>query len=174
MTDDNICGEMIALGIGSNLGDSRAIILGAIKSLTERINRIRISSFYRSEPMYVVDQPFFINAVVVGCYSGDANELLAFVQSIEYRFGRTRTRPKGERTLDIDILLFGKKIIDNPPTLTVPHPEMRERRFVLVPLLELEPELLDPLTGKSYQKLLCALPVQGIYYHGSASYNPSQ
>jgi 2-amino-4-hydroxy-6-hydroxymethyldihydropteridine diphosphokinase len=97
-------------------------------------------------------------------------ELLAHTQEIEAALGRDRSRerPKGERTLDIDILLYGRTILDSD-RLTLPHPGMLERAFVLVPLLELEPGLVHPVTGIPFSEALPGVKEQGIYLHAKAA-----
>lgn len=125
-----------------------------------------MSGLYASAPLYVVDQAPFLNACVCGYFSGSPHELLALVNGIERDFGRDRSaeRPKGERTLDIDILLFGDRTVDEPPELLIPHQGLLERKFALLPLLELEPEAADPRTGRALAAACAALGTQGIYY----------
>ena len=159
----------MVLGLGSNLGDSRCIILDAISALEQLLAELRAASLYETEPLYVTDQGRFINTAVAGFYSGTPGELLSAIHGIEARFGRNRAleRRQGERTLDIDILLFGELVMDlpaceNSPGLTIPHPRLKERRFALEPLLELLPDALEPETGLSYQSICDALPDQGV------------
>ncbi len=124
--------------------------------------------------MYVLDQPRYLNAAVTGFFAGTPHELLSFVQEVEAQFGRDRSRERrrGERTLDVDILLFGASVVDEPPSLEIPHPGLRERKFALIPLLELLPEAVDPRDGTSLADLLPGLGTQGIYYADLAPYNP--
>jgi 2-amino-4-hydroxy-6-hydroxymethyldihydropteridine diphosphokinase len=153
----------VVLGLGSNKGDSRGIILEAITALDHILDELRRASLYESDPLYVTNQNRFINTAVAGFYPGTPGELLAAVQEIEARFGRDRSREQrwGERPLDIDILLFGDLIIDEQ-NLQIPHPRLKERRFALEPLLELMPGALEPGTGISYQSIRDALPAQGV------------
>jgi 2-amino-4-hydroxy-6-hydroxymethyldihydropteridine diphosphokinase len=161
--------SLIALGLGSNLGDSRVIILEAIKALEEILSELRCASFYETAPLYVMDQGFFINTVVTGLYGGDqksldaARELLSQLHKIEESFGRDRAgeRRWGERLLDIDILLFGDLTV-NEADIIIPHPRLKERRFVLEPLLEILPDAKEPGTGLSYRSICQALPDQGV------------
>jgi 2-amino-4-hydroxy-6-hydroxymethyldihydropteridine diphosphokinase len=156
---------LIVLGLGSNNGDSRLILKDAIAALSAKIRQLRSASVYKTAPMYVLDQPDFFNTAVSGYFDGSAFELLAFVNEIEADFGRNRSLEQrfGMRTLDIDILLFGDEIINQPPKLIIPHERLKERAFALVPLLELLPEAVDSKTGISYKKILSSLPNQGIF-----------
>ena len=153
----------VVLGLGSNLGESQAIIRKAVHALEQYISGLRCSSLYETVPMYVIDQGKFINAAVTGAYDGTPYDLLNGIHSIEAEFGRDRAleRRWGERLLDIDILLFGDLVI-NGPNLTIPHILMKERRFALEPLIELLPDILDPGTGFSYAEICAKLPDQGV------------
>ena len=164
---------LIALGLGSNRGDSRRIILDAVKNLEQILSGIKIASLYLTDPLYVTDQERFVNTVVTGFYPGTPGELLFSIQKIETLFGRDRSREQrwGERSLDIDILLFGDLKVSIPestkepaaePYLEIPHPRLKERRFALEPLLELLPDVKEPGTGLSYRNICQALPDQGV------------
>jgi 2-amino-4-hydroxy-6-hydroxymethyldihydropteridine diphosphokinase len=170
---DHESGTLVALGLGSNRGDSRAILVSAAAKLLARLAEGRLSTLFESDPMYVQDQPRYLNAAVVGRFSGTPHELLAFIHEVEALFGRDRSRERrrGERTLDIDILLFGSSVIEEPPILEIPHPGLRERKFALLPLLELLPEAGDPRSREPYEALLPTLGEQGIYYADLAPYN---
>ena len=159
---------LVVLGLGSNLGDSRDIILRAVDALKEVLTELRCASLYETDPLYVTDQGRFINTAVTGFYPGSddshsAKQLLAFINSTEKRFGRDRARERrwGERSLDIDILLFDDLII-NDADLVIPHERLKERRFALEPLLELLPNVVEPGSGISYRSICDALPDQGI------------
>jgi 2-amino-4-hydroxy-6-hydroxymethyldihydropteridine diphosphokinase len=154
----------VFLGLGSNVGDGAATIRSAFAELAEILGKPRLSRLWRSRAMYVEDQGDFINAAALGETDLSPRELLASVNAIEERFGRDRgrERPKGPRTLDIDILLFGSLIL-HESDLILPHAGLKERRFALQPLIDLDPKLLDPETGESYSKILDSLPPQGIY-----------
>jgi 2-amino-4-hydroxy-6-hydroxymethyldihydropteridine diphosphokinase len=162
----------VFLGLGSNQGDSVAIVIGAYRELCRFLALPRLSRLWCSRAQYRMDQPDFINAVAAGETSLLPCGLLAAVNAVEAAFGRDRSKEisKGPRPLDIDILLYGKKIIAEDD-LIVPHPGLRERKFALIPLLELEPELVDPVSGESYELILASLPTQGIYLHDGAGYD---
>jgi 2-amino-4-hydroxy-6-hydroxymethyldihydropteridine diphosphokinase len=138
----------IYLGIGSNLGDRRDNCLKAVESLGNRgIKITKRSSFYETKPWGVKDQPDFINMVVEGLTDLTARELLETVKDIEREIGRTETYKWGPRVIDIDILLYGDKVIDEPD-LKIPHPYMGERDFVLSPLAEIAPGIADAFVKK--------------------------
>ncbi len=113
----------------------------------------------------MLDQPPFLNTVAVGTTGLDPRALLAGIQAIESRLGRDRSRERrrGPRAIDIDLLLYGERIIDEEG-LRVPHPAMGERKFVLLPLLELDPDRRHPESGERLDALLARLEPQGIYY----------
>jgi 2-amino-4-hydroxy-6-hydroxymethyldihydropteridine diphosphokinase len=163
----------VVLGLGSNRGDSRRILGEALEALGELLEELRGASLFETEPLHEKNQARFLNTAAAGVYRGEARELLEEIHRIEARFGRDRSRERrwGERTLDIDILLFGGRLISEPPDLEIPHPRLIERRFALTPLLELCPEAWDPRTGRPYGELLEKLPPQGIYYAGPGGYN---
>jgi 2-amino-4-hydroxy-6-hydroxymethyldihydropteridine diphosphokinase len=155
------------LGLGSNAGDSRAILSGAVGELAAVLSGLRVSPVYESRPQDFTDQPNFLNLVVAGDYDGEAEALLSVLNGIEARFGRDRAReiPKGPRTLDIDIELFGDRVL-HTARLAVPHERMRDRLFVLTPLLDLEPECRDPETGVLFREIASRLPDQGVVKAG--------
>jgi 2-amino-4-hydroxy-6-hydroxymethyldihydropteridine diphosphokinase len=128
-----------------------------------------VSSIYRSAPRYLADQPDFYNLVLHGVTGLEPLELLGRTQGIEKTLGRDRTREvaKGPRTIDIDILFYGSMKLDLP-RLTIPHPGLRERAFVLVPLLELDSGLEDPVDGTRLEEFLHSVAGQGIYLHAPA------
>ena len=145
---------LVVLGLGSNLGDSRRIILEAVKVLESVLTDLRAASLYETEPLHVTDQNRFINTAVAGFYNNSPRELLTEINRIEAQFGRDRKNERrwGERLLDIDILLFGDLII-NEADLQIPHPRLKERRFALEPLLELLPDAQESATGISYRSI---------------------
>lgn len=130
----------IYLGLGSNLGNKRKNIKKAIKLLKEKVTVKKISSFYRTKPVGYLDQPYFINAVIEIQTDFLPYELLKLVKSIEKELGRKKTFRWGPRLIDIDILLYqGKKL--KSKILTIPHPHIFQRDFVLKPLKEIAPDL---------------------------------
>jgi 2-amino-4-hydroxy-6-hydroxymethyldihydropteridine diphosphokinase len=142
------------VGIGSNLDDPRAQVLNAFSEL-DRLPHTRVvkkSSLYRTAPIGHADQPNFINAVAQLETGLPAERLLAELQEVEARHGRKRSFPNAPRTLDLDVLLFGDLTLDSP-TLQIPHPRMRERAFVLKPLLEISPQLSFDLAACANQQV---------------------
>ena len=130
--------------------------------LTERsISVLRCASVYSTEPRDVLDQPWFLNSVLQAETSLSPDELLSACLEIEQEHGRRRDQFKGPRTLDMDILIYGNTIVQQPG-LTVPHPGLAARRFVLVPLAEIAPDFVEPCTGKPIRQLLeeCPTPLQ--------------
>jgi 2-amino-4-hydroxy-6-hydroxymethyldihydropteridine diphosphokinase len=148
------------LSLGSNLGDRRANLRNAIGKLLNLGNLLAVSSFYETEPVDFEEQPWFLNCAVALQTELKAEDFLAEVMAIEREMGRQRTQPKGPRTVDIDILLVGKAVLSSPK-LTLPHPAMHQRRFVLEPLAEIAPEMQHPLLKKSVREMLAALPKGG-------------
>ncbi len=137
----------VAIALGSNLGDRRAHLQGAVDRLSTLLSAVRVSQFIESEPAGVAEpQPSYLNGVLVGDTLLPAGELLAALMAIEREHGRVRSGYRAARTLDLDLVLYGDSIIDERE-LQVPHPRFRERAFVLGPLKEIAPDLRDPVTG---------------------------
>jgi 2-amino-4-hydroxy-6-hydroxymethyldihydropteridine diphosphokinase len=149
--------KLVYLSLGSNLGDRAANLKSAIDRLRDFGAVFTVSSFYETEPVEVVDQPWFLNCVVGLDTEKTPKQLLAGILNLEHEMGRQRKQKKGPRTIDIDILLFGDSIVQMPG-LTVPHPAMHERRFVLEPLAEIAREVRHPVLKKSVLELRQALP----------------
>ncbi len=132
-----------AVGLGSNLGDRAATIADAAGSLADVSSTIRVSGLYETAPIGGPDQGPYLNAVAVIETDLSARELLDHCLETERSAGRERRERWGPRTLDLDLLLYGDEVIDEPG-LSVPHPRMTERRFVLAPLLEVWPDAVLP------------------------------
>lgn len=141
------------LGLGSSLGNRLAILQGGAALLAEKVGEIEVSSVYRTMPMGFSSQPEYLNAVGRVRTRLSPFELMHAIRGIESDLGRTRTLTNGPRTLDVDILLFGTTELRGPP-VTVPHPRMAERAFVLEPLAELAPLLHHPTLGVTISELL--------------------
>ena len=133
----------IYLALGSNLGDRRAHLAEAVARLGEQLVVEALSSLYETEPAYVEDQPRFLNAALRGRTTLDPEALLGFAKRVESELGRVAGQRFGPRVVDIDLLLYDQLVLDTP-TLTLPHPRMAERPFVLAPLAELAPQLIPP------------------------------
>lgn len=145
------------LSLGSNLGDRAANLHAAIARLGKDRPLNRTSSFYETQPVGVPNQPWFLNCVLAIETEETPRELLKALLALEKEMGRTRTREKGPRNIDIDLLLFSDNIVDEPG-LKVPHPAMHLRRFVLEPLAEIAPEARHPILRKTAHELLSSLP----------------
>ena len=144
---------LVHLGLGSNLGNRQDTLKQACVELESLpLLQFRVSPIYESEPLLKMPQPKYLNMVVCGLTKISPFELLKKCQQIENRLGRVRIEHWDSRTIDIDILAYGEECIDTE-ILKIPHPEMEKRSFVLVPLLELSPELVHPKTGISIRKL---------------------
>lgn len=146
-------GINVAIALGSNVGDRSATLQSAITRLEPILSGIRASGF--SDTPYVGDdvQPPVLNGAVTGVTALGAHALLERLLAIEQEFGRTRPYGGAPRTLDLDLILYGDAVI-NEPGLMVPHPRFRERRFVLEPLAEVAPHWRDPVSGKTVAELL--------------------
>ncbi len=154
--------KIVYLSVGSNLGDRERNLRDALDLLAgPRLRVVRVSSFYETEPLEVRDQPWFLNAVAEVETDLFPKQLLARIQKVEQQLGRKRTAPKGPRTIDIDILLYGSAVID-AEELQVPHPRLAERRFVLEPLAELAPDLRHPVSHRTVTEMLRAVAGQQV------------
>lgn len=149
--------QVAYLSLGSNLGNREQNLRGAIRQASALGRLVAVSSFYQTEPVEFTDQPWFLNCVIALETATQPAQLMAELLRIEHEMGRQRVLKKGPRSIDIDILLFGDDVV-NTPELTIPHPEMARRRFVLQPLAEIAPELLHPVSQKTVTQILAELP----------------
>lgn len=159
----------VAIGIGSNLGARLKHLAFARDQLSGLLVDTRFSRIYESEPMYVGEQPAFLNACGVGRTRLAASELLERLQRLELARGRIKTDLRyGPRPLDLDILLYGDLVIESPG-LRVPHPRLPERAFVLIPLAELVPGWVHPERGQTIGELAAGVPSAGVTVYEPSS-----
>lgn len=150
--------KLAYLCLGSNLGDRRAYLERALQAMQAGgIEIRRVSALYKSEPVDYTAQPWFLNCVTEVETEYMPLQLLRRLQRIEKHLGRRRTVPRGPRTIDIDILLYGNHVMQTRE-LTLPHPRLAERRFVLEPLRELAAGLRHPVSRRTVAELLAAVP----------------
>ena len=149
--------DLVYLSLGSNVGNREANLNTAIDRLRDFGEVVAISSFYETEPVEFTEQPWFLNCAVALDTEKTPKQLLAGILDIEQQLGRRRGQKKGPRIIDIDILLFGDSIVEDAG-LTIPHPAMYERRFVLEPLAEIAPEVRNPVLRRTIRELRDALP----------------
>jgi 2-amino-4-hydroxy-6-hydroxymethyldihydropteridine diphosphokinase len=143
-----------AIALGSNLGDRERHLAFAVTRLSAILSNFHCSRWYDTDPVGVTpDQPRYLNGAVTGATTLSARDLLDELLAIETVAGRTRPSPLAPRTLDLDLILYGNQRI-REPGLVVPHPRFRERLFVLEPLAEIAPDLVDPESGKTISALL--------------------
>lgn len=152
--------KIVYLSLGSNVGDRETNLRTAIDKLAELGTVVAVSSVYETEPVDFTAQPWFLNCAVALRTHLMPKLFLAKVLAIEQQMGRRRLQPKGPRTIDIDILLFGNSVI-NTPQLDVPHPAMHQRRFVLEPLTEIAPDVRHPIFKRTVYEMRRMLPPNG-------------
>lgn len=147
---------LVAVGLGSNLGDRRGHLDHARQRLGQILSHFTCSDYVETEPVGVGPQPRYLNAAATGRTAVTPRGLLDALLLLEAERHRRRVAPGAARTLDLDLLLYGDLVLMEPG-LVVPHPRFRDRRFVLEPLARIAPAMVDPVTGKTVAELLCAL-----------------
>ena len=150
------------LALGSNLGDKEANLRRALELVQQRgVEVVKTSSFICTEPYGVTDQPQFLNGVCEVRTSLEPLEILQTLLEIEQEMGRVRLRHWGERNIDLDLLLYEDVVMDTPE-LILPHPDMQNRDFVLLPLAEIAPELVHPILQKTISELVISLSAHSL------------
>lgn len=143
----------VFLGLGSNQGDIQSLLGAALERVRQVVTVNAVSSIYHSDPVGYLNQGRFLNLVCAGYTSRPPSKLLSAIHAIEHALDRVRTFRNAPRTIDIDILAYGDLVLDTPE-LTLPHPRMMQRAFVLVPLVEIAPEWRHPVLNKTARELL--------------------
>jgi len=149
--------KTVYFSLGSNLGDRKVNLRRALKLMSPEVKIEARSPVYDTDPLYFTDQPRFYNVVVCGKTSLTPTQLLAHTQGIEAQMGRTGATHNRPRVVDIDILTYGKEVISTDD-LTLPHPRITERAFVLVPLRDIAPGFTHPVSGATVENMLARIP----------------
>ncbi len=164
------------IALGSNLGDREKTLRDSWARVESLCSSARLSRIYETRPLYVEDQPLYLNAVGEAWSTLEPERMLVQLQKIEVDFGRDRAKEirRGARTLDLDILLCGGRVVETAD-LVIPHPLLAERLFALVPLLELDPDCADPRSGEPYRNAREAIEKSargdgGVYLHMAGGY----
>ncbi len=153
--------HIVYIALGSNLGNRQKHLTAAIAGLRKVVDVHVLSSIYETEPVGYLEQPHFLNMVCGGKTQLSAQELLKYAKALEKANGRQETFRNGPRAIDIDILLYDQaKIVQKD--LVIPHPGMSTRAFVLIPLAEIAPDLIEPTSGKTICELLTGISQQGV------------
>jgi 2-amino-4-hydroxy-6-hydroxymethyldihydropteridine diphosphokinase len=153
--------NIVYLALGTNLGDRPGNLRAAIVALPPAVTVLEQSPVYETPPWGVTDQPAFLNMVIKGETRQRPQELLKHLKHLETRLGRLPSICYGPRKIDIDMLFYNNLIIDTPE-LTLPHPQLHERAFVLVPLADLTPEQVHPVLGRTIRQLLAEVDTTGV------------
>jgi len=153
----------VYLGLGSNMGNRQENLDRALDFLSQRLRVEQVSPVYDTEPLGNIDQPRFLNLVCQVYTRLAPAELLILAKGIESKLGRVSSKSNAPRSIDIDILFYGDQVIETPE-LVIPHPRLAERAFVLIPLAEIAPDLVHPVTGKTIKELLTGVTeAQGVF-----------
>jgi 2-amino-4-hydroxy-6-hydroxymethyldihydropteridine diphosphokinase len=153
--------HIVYLALGSNLGDRLANLKQAIAALTPQINVKAKSQVYETPPWGVEDQPKFLNQVVKAKTYLEPEQLLKHLKRLELALGRKESIPNGPRLIDMDILFYDDLVL-NTPALVIPHPRLHERGFVLLPLMDIAPDLVHPVSKQSVREMAALSSVEGI------------
>jgi 2-amino-4-hydroxy-6-hydroxymethyldihydropteridine diphosphokinase len=153
---------LAALALGTNLGDRRHNLSTAIDCLGRSLDVLKLSAIYETAPLYVTDQPAFLNMALLAETELAPHDLLALAKEVERRVGRQPSFRNGPRAIDVDILFLGDSVIDTED-LTIPHPRLAERRFALAPLADIAPDWRHPLTGLTAGGMLANVAEQGAF-----------
>ena len=159
MKDDHL--ERIYLSLGTNLGNREQNLEAVLQELPPEVTILESSPVYQTEPWGYLDQPDFLNQVLAVETTLSPDELLDYVKGIEKKIGRKPSVRFGPRIVDIDILFYGDRIISEE-NLVIPHPRIKDRAFVLIPLAELDPDLIHPGTNSSISDLLEDVDLTGV------------
>jgi 2-amino-4-hydroxy-6-hydroxymethyldihydropteridine diphosphokinase len=157
----------VTLALGTNLGDRLDNLQVAIAALPPAVKVLKRSPVYETPPWGLTDQPAFLNMVLSGRTRLAPLKLLTFLKDLETRLGRQPSIRYGPRKIDIDILFYDDIVLDTPE-LTIPHPRLQERAFVLVPLADLAPRLVHPALGKTVRQLLAEVDTTGVKRYGQS------
>ena len=146
----------IFLALGTNIGSLSDNLLAALGELSAQVSLTSISPVYEAEPMYMSDQPSFLNLTLQGETNLTPDHLLSFIKGLEIKLGRTPSPRYGPRLIDIDLLFYGSETRQSPK-LVIPHPRLHERAFVLRPLADIRPDWVHPRNGHTVAEMLAAL-----------------
>jgi 2-amino-4-hydroxy-6-hydroxymethyldihydropteridine diphosphokinase len=153
--------HIVYLALGSNLGDRLANLKQAISSLTPQLEVKAKSQVYETPPWGYEDQPKFLNQVIKAQTYVDPEPLLKHLKRLEVALGRKESFPNGPRLIDLDILFYDDQVL-NTPSLVIPHPRLQERGFVLLPLMDIDPDLVHPVNKKSVREMTAMCNMAGI------------